>query len=281
MCIRDSPWGNGFAWCYDGDAADSIKARVKVAGGNVNALLRVSLSWFNHDDLDIHCLDADGRHISWANKINTLDVDMNANSHRSRTPVENLAWNYLADGKYEVFVHQYSKRESVDVGFEIEYAHGSDVRRLSYPKAVRSQDKVPVCVFHAKSGKVTEVTFNSAFVDGASSTEKWGVSTGGMVPVETVMLSPNYWGEQGSGNKHHLFMLKGCLNPDPVRGFFLEQLRGDLHQHRKVFEVLGAKLKAAPSESQLSGVGFSTTRRDRATLAVRKDGTIRTYNVQF
>ena len=48
-------WGNDFAWSYGGNVADSIAERVKKAGGKVDgAALRVSLSWFNYDDLDLH-----------------------------------------------------------------------------------------------------------------------------------------------------------------------------------------------------------------------------------
>ncbi len=110
---------------------------------------------------------------------------------------------------------------------------------------------------------------------------KWGVSSGQKVPVDSVMLSPNYWSGEGHGNRHHLFILRGCKNPEPARGFFNEFLRNDLHEHRKVFEVLGGKLKCQPSDEQLSGVGFSSTRHDTITIAVRKDGSTRTYNVQF
>lgn len=95
------------------------------------------------------------------------------------------------------------------------------------------------------------------------------------------MLSPNYWGDKGSGNKHYLFMLRGCKNPDPIRGFFNEFLRSDLTPHRKVFEILAGKTQCAPADEQLSGVGFSSTRHDRATFSVRKGGATRTYNVQF
>ena len=34
---------------------------VKRAGGNVTGKLRVSLSWFNHDDLDLHVVMAHGQ----------------------------------------------------------------------------------------------------------------------------------------------------------------------------------------------------------------------------
>jgi hypothetical protein len=53
-------WDNNFAWSYDGDVTDSVKQRVKAAGGNVDAKLRVSLSWFNFDDLDIHAITPSG-----------------------------------------------------------------------------------------------------------------------------------------------------------------------------------------------------------------------------
>ena len=53
-------WGNNFGWSYNGNITDSIKERVKAAGGNVAADLRVSLSWFNFDDLDLHAQCPDG-----------------------------------------------------------------------------------------------------------------------------------------------------------------------------------------------------------------------------
>ena len=75
-------WGNNFSWTYNGEVTDSIKDRVKKAGGNVEGVLRCSLSWFNHDDLDIHVIEPDGNNIYYNNKKNfdttgKLDVDMN------------------------------------------------------------------------------------------------------------------------------------------------------------------------------------------------------------
>jgi hypothetical protein len=55
-------WSNDFAWSYGGNVADSIKERVKKAGGKVDgATLRVSLSWYNFDDLDLHIKEPAGR----------------------------------------------------------------------------------------------------------------------------------------------------------------------------------------------------------------------------
>lgn len=280
-------WDNDFAWVYDGDAADSIRQRVKAAGGKVDGFLRVSLSWFNGDDLDIHCEDDAGLHIYFGNKCGVLDVDMNAGGVQSRTPVENLAWDHrLREGSYKIWVNQFCKRESVGVGFEIEYEHLGDVKRASYGMALRQSQNVQVCVFEVRDGRVADLVFSPAMSIGSSSavsTEKWGICTGQKIPVEAVMLSPNHWGpeDQRRGNRHHIFSLQGCRNPSPARGFFNEYLRSDLHEHRKVFEVLGSKLMVEPSEDQISGVGFSSTRHDRATFIVRKDGATRAYTVQF
>ena len=91
------------------------------------------------------------------------------------------------------------------------------------------------------------------------------------MPVKAVMLSPNYWDEQkGVGNSHWFFMLQGCANEDVARGFYNEFLNNDLLAHRKVLELIGSKVTTAPSEQQLSGIGFSSTQR--ASLLCRVTG---------
>ena len=98
--------------------------------------------------------------------------------------------------------------------------------------------------------------------------------------VNVMMLSPNYWDEQGIGNKHYFFMLDDCKNPEPVRGFFNEYLNSELTPHRKVFEVLADKMKTPYQEHQLSGLGFSSTMRN--SVIVKVDGTFsRTLKVNF
>jgi hypothetical protein len=86
------------------------------------------------------------------------------------------------------------------------------------------------------------------------------------------MVSPNYWNEQkGIGNKHYFFMLKDCLNDDTPNGFFNEYLRDDLVTHKRVFAALGSQMKVADSvegEDQLSGLGFSTTKRSSVVCKV-------------
>jgi hypothetical protein len=52
-------WNNNFSWSYNGNMADSIKERVKAAGGNVTGELCCRLAWDYTDDLDFHMLEPD------------------------------------------------------------------------------------------------------------------------------------------------------------------------------------------------------------------------------
>lgn len=272
-------WDNNFAWSYDGEVADSIKQRVKAAGGNVNALLRVSLGWFNYDDLDIHCLTPNEEHLYYGHKAGILDVDMNAAGAKdSRAAVENLAFQSLVDGQYRFFVNNYMKKESIDLGFTIEIEHRGITQEFSYNKAVRDKENVEVALLTVVKGQVVKIESGPGMVGGTASNEKWGVQTETLVPVTVLMNSPNHWDGQDVGQEHWFFMLKGCKNPDTVRGIYNEFLRSDFEKHRKVFEVLGAKTKCQPTDDQISGVGFSSGRGDTVTVVV--DGR-RAYNVTF
>jgi len=94
------------------------------------------------------------------------------------------------------------------------------------------------------------------------------------------MLSPNYWDDRTVGNKHFFFMLDGCSNEDKARGFFNEFLTDELTPHRKVFEMVGSKMKTEESENQLSGIGFSSTQRNYILCRV-KGAFSRTVKITF
>jgi len=262
-------WPNNFAWSYDGDVADSVKQRVKAAGGKVDCKLRVSLSWFNSDDLDLHAQTPDGLHVHYNAKHNILDVDMNANLV-VRNPVENLAFNTLKDGVYKVWVNQFRRRETVDVGFAIETEYDGAVAQYSYAKSLRDREDVYCFEIHVKNREVVKIEPGKLLVGGTASQEKWGVRTETLVPVTAVMYSPNHWGDVAVGPRHLIFALKGCKNPGQARGIYNEFLRPDLEPHRKVFEVLGSKTKCPFAEDQVSGVGFTAARGD--TVTVLADG---------
>ncbi|MAT51416.1 MAG: hypothetical protein CMK32_09570 [Porticoccaceae bacterium] len=274
-------WSNNFAWTYDGNVADSIKERVKRAGGKIDAYFRASLSWYNYDDLDIHMRTPRGDHIYFGRKAGILDVDMNAGSGRSREPVENMVLDKLHDGVYSIWVNQYFQRETSNVGFEVELECDGILEHFSYDRPMRSDENVDVFKVRVERGQIKEVVPSSKVKSTAKSIEKWGLTTNNLVRVNTLLLSPNHWDDNSVGNRHWFFILDGCHNPDPIRGLYNEFLQPSLEQHRKVFEVLGDKLKCQPSDDQLSGVGFSSTRKDTAVVVVQSGTKKRPYKIVF
>lgn len=255
-------WGNDFAWSYEGNVTDSIKDRVKKAGGLVEGVaLRCSLAWYNTDDLDLHCVCPYG-HVYFGSKRGILDVDMNIQGE-TREPVENMRWRNPTNGQYKFSVHNYRRREPVDVGFVVEVESALGLYTFRYEKAVKYQEYVEVCTVTALGGVVTKVEPSKNVICGQASQEVWGLKTLDLAKVNAVVLSPNYWDDNKVGNKHHFFILDGCRNPQPCRGIYNEFLHPRLEKHRKVFEVLGAKTKCPVVDEQLSGVGFSSTRKDK------------------
>lgn len=270
-------WNNNFAWSYDGNVTDSIKQRVRKAGGNVtNAKLRCSLAWFNLDDLDIHCRTPMGDHIYYGNKRGVLDVDMNVGSP-VRNAVENLSWRTVSNGTYKVSVRNFNQRETNDPGCVLEIEYDGKIQTYRYDQRINQGEEVNMLSIEVSDKGINVKPSAKGLVSGASG-EKWGVSIGNPVRVNTIMLSPNHWENAGNtGNKHWFFILDGCKNPEPARGIYNEFLCSRLEKHRKVFEILGDKTKCLPAEEQLSGVGFSSTRKDKVNVIA--DG--RPYVISF
>ena len=277
-------WGNGFSWTYNGEVADSIKERVKRAGGNVTGDLCCRLAWFNNDDLDFHMVEparvaVTRKHeIMYTNKRSLspaggmLDVDMNGGDGLSETrePVENIFYGSrrtMIEGVYELSVVQYSRRETIDHGFDVEIDWLGEVRRFYYDKPVTGRVVVARMRYSHDGG----IEILESLPSTQASRTVWGLKTQDFHRVTTMMLSPNHWGDgNGTGNKHFFFMLDGCVNEDRPRGFFNEFLIDELTPHRKVIEIVGAKSKVEPSIDQLSGLGFSSTQRNE--LLVRAKG---------
>lgn len=267
-------WDNNFSWSYNGEVTDSIKERVKTAGGNVTGEVRCSLAWYNPDDLDLSVKCPGTRsNIYFGHRRSCggqLDVDMNNEKHNATDPVENITWERVADmveGDYTVVVHNYSKRLSDREGFEIEMEILGKTVTIRHPKKIANNQKITVLTFNysKKDGVVITESLDATTVQKTV----WGVTTNAWSKVSMIMDSPNHWDGQKLGNKHTFFILEDCINPDPVRGFYNEFLSGELSKHRKVFEVLSSKFKTQHTENQLSGLGFSSTQRNNLLVRVK------------
>jgi signal recognition particle subunit SEC65 len=280
-------WNNNFSWSYAGELADSIKERVKRAGGSVNGDLRCSLSWFNGDDLDLHMKEPTGYEIFYGNRNRpstsggTLDVDMNAGHAHTRTPVENITYDNrrtMREGVYHLVVNQFTQREMKDVGFEVEIEFDGTIYSFSYPKALSTKENVVVA--EIKYSKANGFEIVKSLPSSQTSKTVWSLPTQTFRKVNVVMMSPNYWDDRAVGNKHYFFMLDGCSNEDKARGFFNEFLIDELTPYRKVFEVVGSKMKTEESDQQLSGLGFSSTQRNYVLCRV-KGSFSRTVKITF
>lgn len=250
-------WDNNFTWAYNGNMTDSdIRRNVEKNGGNIHGILRFSLQWndgldYERDDLDAHCVERHGtrvNHIYYGNKRSslggTLDVDIQR--PKSKVPaVENIVYSSktnLQTGTYDFYVENYQHRSGTR-GFTAELEVDGQIYQLNYDKPLRTNERVNVATvtYNASTG---EFDVKLHVSNEMASNDIWGITTNKFVPVSLVTLSPNYWGnEDGIGNRHYMFMLKGCINPDRPNGFYNEYLIPELSKHKRVFEALGAQLR--------------------------------------
>lgn len=292
-------WDNGFSWAYAGNIADSdIRTNVKNAGGKVDGVLRFSIQWndldeYDENDLDAHCLEPGGvgrngeeiyfRHMRSMKTGGTLDVDI-IHPVKGKAAVENIVYpvkSMMQSGDYQFFVHCYSGRCGRS-GFRAEIEFDGKIYRFEYPHELRQGQRVPVAT--VRLSKDGEFSIDGRIPSEVSSREIWGIKTNSFVPVSVMMYSPNYWGlnegKSGVGNRHYMFMLDMCINPDKPNGFYNEFLKEELMEHKRVFEALGARMAVPESWDQLSGLGFSSTKRNDLVVKV-KGNTERIMKIVF
>lgn len=289
-------WNNGMSWAYTSNITDSdIKENVKAAGGSVTGIVRFSIQWNDgngkdNSDLDAHCLEPQGGdHIYFSHKISRytggeLDIDITDPIYQCKSnggvAVENITYpskERMKPGTYKFYVNQYSFRNSQ--GFKAEVEVNGEIHSYEYNTPVRGNvDVAEVILDQSGNFKVVDkLPGNCATI----SKDVWGIKTLQFTPVSVVCYSPNYWDEQkGIGHQHLFFMLKDCINPEEPNGYYNEFLKPELEQHRRVFEALGAKAHVKDVDDQLSGVGFSLTKRNDLIIKV-KGATERVLKIKF
>lgn len=283
-------WGNGFSWAYAGNLTDSsIRENVKSAGGKVDGVLRFSIQWndteYDQNDLDAHCITPSNEHIFFGERhgLRTggmLDVDI-IHPKPNVPAVENITWaskSKMTPGRYQFFVKCYSNLGGRS-GFRAEVECDGMIYSFEYKSPLHSGEIVRVA--EVSYNPVTGFTVTEKLPANVSSREMWGLKSNQFVPVSVICYSPNCWDDQKAiGNRHYMFMLKDCINPERPNGFYNEFLDPALIKHKRVFEALGNKMAVQESDDQLSGLGFASTKRNY--LIVRVQGaTDRILKVTF
>lgn len=251
------PWESGLSWSYKNGMADSVKERVKKAGGSVTGALRISLAWNNADDLDLavqeNFKDAE-RHqeIFYPQHkrvspitAGTLDVGMNARqggAHFNKdTPVENITYPYPYKDRLGVVVSQFNRRVRENYGYTLEIEYEGELAVFSSEDLMEKGQKDQVCALEFdEHGELTV-----GYEEGAKKPSRGKVGsiqvnnldTNKFHSVTTLMKSPNK-----TGNQHTFFILKDAIVEEAPRGFFNEMLKPQLYEHRRVFEVLADKM---------------------------------------
>lgn len=271
-------WNNSFSWAYNGNIADSMKEQVKAAGGSVTGVLRFSIRWndqnqYNPNDYDAHCYEPNDGHIYFGEKRSPtggeLDVDI-IHPISNKPAVENITWqtkDNLRFGVYRFYVHCFSHRGGMD-GFDAEIEYDGNIHAYSYRKNIANKDNVAVATLEYNPNTGVRFIEELAHAENVQQKNIWNIKTNQWQLVSTVLYSPNHWDGNATGNRHYFFMIAGCQNDDQPNGFFNEYLPEALTPHRKVFEALGKRMKVEPSSDQLSGLGFSSTKRESAIFKI-------------
>ena len=304
-------WNNRFSWAYSGNITDSdITQRVQDAGGRIDGVLRFSHSW-NYDGMrngslmdlhvfmpgsnqkveykngkEIHDNYGNNERVGWNHRQHLLsggvqDVDYTDVAPVGYIPVENTTFpsmDRLKEGVYTFKIHNWNFRNPTTGGFKAEIAFEGQIYRFIRREPLQHKEWITLAKIELKNGhfEIIEMMENDT-----TPIEIWGLKTNQFVPVSAISYSPNYFDEQdGIGHKHLFFFLKNCVNPEEPNGYYNEFLKNELLEHKRVFEALGAKCHVEDTEDQLSGIGFSMTKRAELIVKV-KGATERIMKVKF
>jgi hypothetical protein len=211
-----------------------------------------------------------------------LDVDANGADGMRTDPCENIFYanrKLMRSGVYALFVHQYARRNTGEVGFEVEIEADGQKVNIVYDRPVAQNSRILVASVKYDA-KTQKFEIEPQLPSTQSSKTAWSLATQQFHRATVLMNSPNHWDGQNVGNRHWFFMLDGCRNEGRARGFYNEFLKADLDAHRRVLELVGSKTKVADNDGQLSGLGFSSTQRNSLLCRVKGSFT-RNINIIF
>ena len=271
------PWGP-VMWTYKDGLSDvsSLKARIKSKGYVVDAPFNIRLSFPNtKSDYDAILVKGSRKLTYSTGKVKRgddyvrgtfgwyLDQDTNGLDESDFVDAtENIFSDTPPDGEYVYQVKNYTNIQK-DEGVYVEFEAMGEIYCWEHPE-IADHITVDMFSFVIKDGKLASVkTLKGKEVaqKGVAPKEVFGLMTEQYHEVTMVCTSPNNWVKPAKGDLHYFFIMKGAMNPDPVKRLHAQYLDPVLLPHKKYLTNVAKQVDSAPADQQLSGLGFNTERR--------------------
>ena len=78
-----------------------------------NGDIKITLTWDNYSDIDLHCVDPSGYHIYYADKVSTTGGFLDYDNVVAYGP-ENIYFSPAVEGAYHVYLHYYAEKNGVN-----------------------------------------------------------------------------------------------------------------------------------------------------------------------
>ena len=76
-------------------------------------------------------------------------------------------------------------------------------------------------------------------------------------------------------------MLQDCVTDDSPNAWYNEFLNNELNENGQVMEALGNEVSVEPTENQLSGMGFSLTKREDIIVKTIVSGEEKIFKIKI
>lgn len=97
-------------YIFDENEDDVALGEGALMSGNGN--IKITLTWDNYSDIDLHCIDPSGYHIYYADKTSTTGGFLDYDNVQGFGP-ENIFFNPAPEGAYHVYLHYFASKQGV------------------------------------------------------------------------------------------------------------------------------------------------------------------------
>ncbi len=98
-------------YIFNANSDDVALGEGALVSGNGN--IKITLTWDNYSDIDLHCVDPSGYHIYYANKVSTTGGFLDYDNVIGFGP-ENIYFDPAPEGAYHVYLHYFAENQGVN-----------------------------------------------------------------------------------------------------------------------------------------------------------------------